>query len=63
MSNKEIILIFWLTVIFCFILGCILHCVFDIKEKMKEEDKNKIRVEPPRENFNTETKEWLNHLP
>ena len=43
MNNKEIFLAFWLTIILCFSFGCILQCVFDVKEKMKE-DKNKIQV-------------------
>ena len=52
MNNKEIFLAFWLTIILCFSFGCILQCVFDVKDKMKE-DKNKICVEPSTEDCNT----------
>jgi hypothetical protein len=53
MNNKEIFLAFWFTVVLCFAFGCILQCVFDVKDKMKEGDKNKIRVESPTQDCNT----------
>tara|TARA_B110001450_G_C17413039_1_gene396578 strand:+ start:325 stop:492 length:168 start_codon:yes stop_codon:yes gene_type:complete len=53
MNNKEIFLVFWLIVILCFAFGCILQCLFDVKDKMKEEDKNEIHVEPPTQDCNT----------